>query len=137
MACDKAAEDMADYQKLALLRDQLENTLTAITPDIIIHSKNADRVANTSMISIPGYNSETMLISFDLEGIAVSAGSACSSGKVKGSRILRSMGCPDNVTCTSLRVSLGWNSTQQDVDLFITAFKKITERIKARLTQTG
>ncbi len=137
VSCDKATEDMADYQKLSILRDRMEKELRALTPDITIHGEHTERVANTSMISIPGYSSETMLISFDLEGIAVSAGSACSSGKVKGSRILRAMGCPDDVTCSSLRISLGWNSTEEDVDLFLAAYKKITDRVKARLTQAS
>jgi cysteine desulfurase len=82
------------------------------------------------MFSLPGALSETLLMSFDLEGIAVSNGSACSSGTVKSSYVLKAMNVPNETAAGSLRISTGWNTTEKDIDIFIDAFRKIYQRLK-------
>lgn len=122
--------DIAAYSKLDVLRDDLENTLLAITPTLHIFGKDAPRVANTSMFSLQGISSETQLIALDLAGICVSNGSACSSGTVKASHVLQAMGANATLAGSSLRVSLGWDTTPADIDRFATEWKKMHERVK-------
>lgn len=131
----KAVEiaDLAAYQKLAALRDRIENELTAAAPALKIFGKDAPRLANTTMFALPGASSETQLIALDLAGICVSNGSACSSGTVKASHVLKAMGVPESEAGSSLRVSLGWNTTEKDVELFISEWLKMYERVKGRL----
>ena len=111
------------------LRDILENSLCNIYNSIIIHSQNAPRVSNTTLFSLPGASSETLLIAFDLEGIALSNGSACASGSVKPSHVLKAMGADASGT---IRVSTGWASTQGDIDQFLAALEKIAARLNRK-----
>ncbi len=129
-----AALDIAGFEKLAILRDNLEQKLASIDTSIVIFGKDAPRVANTSMFALPDAASETQLIALDLAGICVSNGSACSSGTVKASHVLKAMGVPENLAQCSLRVSLGWNSTTSDIDAFVTAWEKMHARLKTRKT---
>ncbi len=95
--------------------------------------KDAPRVSNTSMFALPGAPSEMQLITLDLAGICVSNGSACSSGTVKPSHVLKAMGASDAEATASLRVSFGWNTTEKEVDFFIEQWLKMFDRIKNRL----
>lgn len=122
--------DTTANDQLALWRDRIENELSAAAPNLRIFGKDVPRVANTTMFALPGISSETQLIALDLAGICVSNGSACSSGTVKASHVLRAMGADDAVAGSSLRISLGWNNTQDDVERFITAWLKMYERVK-------
>ena len=128
----KAAEliDISGFQMLATWRDRIEQRLLSIAPDVRIFGKDVPRVANTSMFSFAGLSSETQLIALDLAGICVSNGSACSSGTVKASHVLKAMGVSESLAQSSLRVSLGWNTTEKDVDLFIAEWQKIYQRVK-------
>ena len=131
-----AAAEMADvaaFQKLAALRDKIEAALLAAAPMVKIYGQNAPRLANTSMFSLAGASSETQLIALDLAGICVSNGSACSSGTVKPSHVLKAMGATDAEATASLRVSLGWNTTEKEVDYFIAKWVEMFERVKSRL----
>ena len=132
----KAAElvDIEKYHKLGVLRDRLEKELRALAPTLKIFGFDAPRVHNTSMFSLPGASSETQLIALDLAGICVSNGSACSSGTVKPSHVLRAMGASEAEASSSLRVSLGWNSTEKDVEFFIAKWTEMYNRVKSRLT---
>lgn len=125
--------DLDGFQKLAGLRDKIENTLLAAAPMLKIYGQNVPRLANTSMFSLAGASSETQLIALDLAGICVSNGSACSSGTVKPSHVLKAMGVDDAAATSSLRVSLGWNTTEKEVDYFIAKWLEMFERIKGRL----
>lgn len=129
----KAAEiaDINEYRKLGALRDRIETALSATAP-VRIFGKDAPRVANTTMFALPGAPSETQLIALDLAGICVSNGSACASGTVKASHVLKAMGVPESEAETSLRVSLGWNTTEKDVDYFIATWTEMQTRIKGR-----
>ncbi|MGN6550891.1 MAG: cysteine desulfurase family protein [Pararhizobium sp.] len=112
------------------LRDGMEAAMLAEAPDIVIHGRSAPRLANTSFFSLPGLKAETAQIAFDLEGIAVSAGSACSSGKVGPSHVLKAMG--QDGSHGGIRVSLGGTTGEDDVDRFLDAFRTINRRRAAR-----
>ena len=133
-AAELATQDMASFQETAVLRDKIEIALQKINPAIRVFGKDTARVANTTMFAVEGVPSETQLIALDLSGICVSNGSACSSGTVTSSHVLKAMGIDDALAGTSLRVSLGWNSTEKDVDCFIQKWTEMYNRIKSRLS---
>jgi cysteine desulfurase len=110
------------------LRDTLEASLEGAT----IFGKTADRLPNTTCFAQPGLSAETLLMAFDLEGIAVSSGSACSSGKVARSHVLAAMGVGDELAKAAIRVSLGWNTTIKDIEHFTATWQRILARHKAR-----
>ena len=134
VAAELAVQDMAEFQRLSILRDKMEAVLQKIAPAIRIFGANIPRVANTTMFSLPGASSETQLIALDLAGICVSNGSACASGTVKASHVLKAMGVSDAEAGSSLRISLGWNSTEKDVDYFIQKWAEMYERVKSRVS---
>jgi cysteine desulfurase len=111
------------------LRDRLEAALEGA----VIFGKDAERLPNTTCFALPGMKAETLLMAFDLEGIAVSSGSACSSGKVAKSHVLAAMGVAPEISQGAIRVSVGWNTAQEQIDTFIAAWRKITARHKARV----
>ncbi|MDL2405741.1 cysteine desulfurase family protein [Rhizobium calliandrae] len=110
------------------LRDRLEEGMLRAAPDLIIHGKDSPRVPNTSFFTLPGLKSETGQIAFDLEGLAISAGSACSSGKVGESHVLVAMGRDPKLG--ALRISLGFSTCEEDIDRAISAFARIAGRRK-------
>lgn len=125
-----AADGLAERNaRIAALRDALESGMRTVTNDVIIHGADVERIANTSFFSLPGLKSETGQIAFDLEGIALSAGSACSSGKVGQSHVLTAMGF--DAALGGLRVSLGPGSGEADVDRFLAAFSRVVSRRRA------
>ena len=97
------------------LQQRLEATIMDVAPDAVIFSTGTERLANTTLVAMPGRESETQVMAFDLAGIAVSAGAACSSGKVKRSHVLEAMGA-GVLASSSIRISSGWDSTPSDVD---------------------
>jgi cysteine desulfurase len=133
-ACDLAARDLERFQALGTLRDKIESKLKAIAPTVKVFGEGAPRVANTSMFALPGASSETQLIALDLAGVYVSNGSACSSGTVKASHVLKAMGVPEAEASCALRVSLGWNTTEDDVECFLARWAEMYERVKNRLS---
>lgn len=115
-------------QNIQNLRDFMESSIIKSHPATIIFSKDSPRLPNTSMIAMPGVNSQTQIIKFDLEKIAVSVGSACSSGKVKPSHVLKAMGVDEQIASCAIRVSLGWNTTKDDIEKFIKVWSEIYEQ---------
>ncbi|WP_306253225.1 cysteine desulfurase family protein [Parvularcula sp. IMCC14364] len=114
------AADMQQMADLKLLRDKLETGLNAIGVEgLKIWGAATERLPNTTCFSAPGFSSETQVMAMDLAGIAVSSGSACSSGKVKASHVLTAMGASEEDAASALRVSLGWDTTEEMIDLFI------------------
>jgi cysteine desulfurase len=111
------------------LRDALEAGLKAIAPQVVIFGENADRLPNTTLFAAPGMKAETAVIAFDLEGIAVSSGAACSSGKVQPSHVLAAMGVSPALTRGAVRVSLGWATTETDVEMFLGAWRKLASAL--------
>ena len=120
-----AAQSRMDVKAL---RDRLEAELDGA----VIFGRNVERLPNTTCFALPGMNAETVLMAFDLEGVAVSSGSACSSGKVAKSHVLAAMGVAPEISGAAIRVSLGWDTTENDVEHFIAAWRKIRDRHKAR-----
>lgn len=114
----KAVEQIKIDSKVKVLRDRLESEIKAFANDAVIFGEEAERLPNTSFIAMPNATSETQLIHFDMHDIAVSAGSACSSGKIEPSHVLKAMGIDDKVAKTAIRVSLGKNSGEADIDTF-------------------
>jgi cysteine desulfurase len=118
-------ESRSHVAKTRKLRDALESSIKRIAPGIIIFGGNVDRLPNTSCIFMPGVSSETQIMKFDLKGIMISAGSACSSGKVQPSHVLRAMGIDNSVASNVIRISLGNVNTMDDVDYFVQEWEKI------------
>ena len=127
-----AAEEAAGFRdamlRMRALRHRFEMELTRLVPDAVIFGANAMRLPNTSNFAIPGLAAETALIALDLDGVAVSSGSACSSGKVKPSHVLAAMGVDEDLARGSLRVSFGWTSREDDVDAAIAALRNLVAR---------
>lgn len=109
------------------LRDRLESDAKALNNRVIVAGAAADRVANTSCLILPGVRGETQVMHMDLAGVAVSSGSACSSGKVKVSHVLGAMGYGDEEASSSIRVSLGPETTEQDIETFLAAYGRLIE----------
>lgn len=129
LAAEMASRNIPAYETLEKLRASLEAELSKIQQGVIIHSKDVDRVAGVSMFSVRGISSETMLMALDLEGIAISNGSACSSGTVKPSHVLQAMGVSEEDASCALRVSMGWDTKEADIESFLEALEKIVKRI--------
>ena len=110
------------------LRDLFESKLQEISPAVEIFSSPVERLPNTSYIALEGMKAQTTLINLDLDGIAVSTGSACSSGKVTGSRVLAEMGVSDALRACALRISFGWTSTEADITKFIETWQGLIAR---------
>lgn len=130
VACEMAAQSLARGDEIAGLRDLMQDA--AVNAGAKIWGNAATRLPGTLCLSAPGFDSATQLMSMDLAGIAVSAGSACSSGKAKASHVLTAMGASDGEASCAIRVSLGWNSTQEDADAFVREWPSAYERIKER-----
>jgi cysteine desulfurase len=116
------ASRQADAARMTALRDRLETGLKATTPQAVIFGKSVPRLPNTTLFAVPGIKAETAIISFDLNGVAVSSGSACSSGRVQASHVLAAMGVEPSLTQGAVRVSLGWTTTEGDVEYLLNAW---------------
>lgn len=127
-----AAELEAESKRLRLLRDEAEAHLRRIAPNALVIGAEAERLPNTLAFAIPGARAETALIAFDLAGIALSSGSACSSGKVKRSHVLDAMGVEPALAESVLRVSLGWMTTKEDVIRFAEACERVVGTLYKR-----
>ena len=125
-AAQAAINDLASIDRQRARRDNLEQRLAALSPDVIVIGRDADRLANTTCIALPGKTAETLLIKLDLAGIAVSAGSACSSGKVGTSHVLRAMGIDPDLARSAIRISLGAATSDDDIARFLIAWTTIT-----------
>lgn len=132
-ACAAAAgARQADAARMTQLRDRFEAGLKAISPQAVIFGQNAARLANTSLFAVAGIKAETAIIAFDLNGIAVSSGSACSSGKVQASSVLAAMAVKPALAGGAVRVSLGWATAEADVDLLLNAWKRVSSSLFKR-----
>ena len=120
-----------DAARMKGLRDQLEAGLKARTPDAVIFGADAPRLPNTTLFTVPGMKAETAVIAFDLEGVAVSSGAACSSGKVQPSHVLAAMGVDAD---KSLRPSVGWSTTPAEIEAFCGAFPEVVTALRALRT---
>lgn len=132
-AAREALAGLAEIDHVRAMRDRIEDAVIRLVSDAEIFGKAVERLANTTFFAIPGIKAETAQIAFDLAGVALSAGSACSSGKVGPSHVLKAMGFADNLG--ALRVSIGWQTSEADVEKFETALAALlsrrTDRTKA------
>jgi cysteine desulfurase len=136
VAAEIAARDLqSEAMRLARLRQACEAELIRIAPNTVIFGASVERLPNTLAFAIPGVRAETALMAFDLDGVAVSSGSACSSGKVRRSHVLEAMDVPAPLAEGALRVSLGWNSSEEDVKIFAAACERLVATLyKLRAT---
>ena len=119
-----------DAARMAALRDRVETGIKAALPNAVIFGQNAPRLPNTTLFAVPGTKAETAIIAFDLNGIAVSSGSACSSGKVQASHVLAAMGVEPILTQGAVRVSLGWSTTERDIENLLNALTKVVSSLR-------
>jgi len=124
-------EQQALAARLRELRDELERRLLAIVPDAVINGWQAERAPHISNVSIPGTDSEALLMHLDLAGIACSSGSACSTGSVEPSHVLTAMGVPRELGIAALRFSFGKDSTIEDVDAVAGALPRVVEKVRS------
>jgi len=117
-----------DAERLQNLRGRLEAGL-ARTPGMILLAADVPRLPNTTLFTVPGLKAETAVIGFDLGGIAVSSGSACSSGKVQPSHVLAAMGFGRELAEGAVRLSLGWSTSEADIDLALEAWRKLADAL--------
>jgi cysteine desulfurase len=130
-ACKITAEKISDYKNIEKLRNQLEEKIKEIGGnDVMIFSDTVSRLPNTSYIATRGCDSQTQLINFDLNGICVSAGPACSSGTSTESRILKSMGIAPEFSTAAIRVSLGLKTTSDEIEKFVEVWKNFYQKTK-------
>jgi len=126
-----AALGVIDFAALAPVRDGFETMLLEKLPDATIFSGDVERIPNTSMLSLPGMDGETLLMQLDLAGFAVASGSACSSGKRDPSHVLMAMGLAQDAARSSIRVSFGPGSSMADAEALVRELVKIRQRLQA------
>ncbi len=126
-----AAEQPSLAARLGELRDELERRLLAIVPDAVINGWQGERAPHISNVSIPGTDSEALLMHLDLAGIACSSGSACSTGTVEPSHVLTAMGLPRDLGVAALRFSFGKDSTIEDVEAVTAALPRVVEKVRS------
>ena len=119
-----------DSESIFQLSETLEQGLKELREDVVIFGKTVERAGNVTNFAVPGLTASVATMGLDLEGIAISSGSACSSGKVGRSHVLTAMGVAPDLADCGLRVSLGWSSDLNDVNAFLSAFAKVLERHK-------
>lgn len=127
-----AVAELDGFAALARLRDAMESRIRAACPLVRIFGEGAPRLPNTSCLTMPGVPAETQIMGFDLAGIAVSSGSACSSGKVAASHVLAALGVDRAEAETALRVSLGWTTRPGDIERFVEAWITLRQRAARR-----
>ena len=126
-----------EVARLATLRDRIETGIKAIAPQAVIFGESVLRLPNTTLFAVPGMKAETAIIAFDLKGIAVSSGSACSSGKVQPTHVLAAMGVEPALAQGAVRVSLGWSTTERDVEKLLDALTNVSSSLLKRHTISG
>jgi cysteine desulfurase len=125
-----AAKLGPDGARIAALRNRLEEGILAGVRGTMVNGAREPRVPNTTNISFEGIEAESLLIALDLEGIAVSTGSACSSGTLEPSHVLRAMGLPTHRTQNSIRISLGSGNTDAEADYFLEKLPAVVEKLR-------
>jgi len=135
-AAHALADGEGERARIAHLRDHFEAALKQTAPETVIFGVKQARLCSTSCFAIPGLTAETALIGLDLDGVMVSSGSTCSSGKVAVSHVLTAMGVEEGIAACALRASFGWSSTMDDVNAAVASLAKLRERIRRPKRQT-
>ena len=136
-AAAAVAAHQADAPRMAAQRERIESAIKATLPQAVIFGQNAPRLPNTTLFAVPGMKAETAIIAFDLNGVAVSSGSACSSGKVQASHVLAAMGVEPALAQGAVRVSLGWSTTERDIENLLAALTKVVSSLRKRHENAG
>ena len=131
-AAEASKPDAAELARLRGLRDRIEACVLGAFPDAVVFGAGAERLVNTTCLAMPGLSAETLLIALDLAGLAISSGSACSSGKVRPSHVLAAMGVEAQLSKGALRISFGYSTRESDVETFCETFEKTVRNIRAR-----
>jgi cysteine desulfurase len=131
-AAESALAGLADYDRVRRLRDGLEAAALDAVPEALVIGAAVPRLPNTTALALPGLAAETQVIALDLDGVMVSAGAACSSGKVGPSHVLDAMGLPPGIAGCTIRISLGWTTTVADIDHFLNAWTALARRATRR-----
>ena len=129
-AASAAMANAAAWAAVALLRERAEGRLAALAPEAVIYAATAPRLPNTICISMPGVPASTQVMALDLAGVMVSAGAACSSGKVRRSHVLDAMGVPEREAECAIRISLGWRTTTAEIDHLVEAWGALYARTR-------
>ncbi len=127
----------ADAPRIAALRNRLEAGLLTALPGAVVNGAGAPRLPGTLSLTIPGADAEALLIALDLDGVCASAGSACHSGSAKPSSVLAAMGLTDAEARATLRLSLGWSSTDEDVDRALELVPRLAAQVRAAIPALG
>ncbi|MBO6816564.1 MAG: cysteine desulfurase [Rhizobiaceae bacterium] len=137
-ACEWHAKNMTKKVMISGFRDSIEEQIVTISQETgnrngppVFFGKTTKRLGNTSCFAVPGIRAETALMALDLDGVSLSSGSACSSGKVKTSHVLAAMGAGNDELEGALRLSLGWESDGEDAERFLKAWNKLASRLAA------
>ena len=131
-AAEAAAAGLAEYERVRRLRDRIEEAALTAVPGAFVVGAAVPRLPNTSALALPGIAAETQIIALDLDGVMVSAGAACSSGKVGPSHVLAAMDTPLGIAAATIRVSLGWTTTEDDINHFLDSYAALARRIVRR-----
>jgi cysteine desulfurase len=131
-AARDVVKDTAERASIGKLRDYFEKMLKAAIPGTLVFGEKSQRLCSTSNVALRGLASENIVIALDLDGVLVSSGSSCSSGKITPSHVLSAMGVEENLAGASLRVSFGWNSTREDADAVVASLVRLHNRVLAR-----
>jgi cysteine desulfurase len=118
-------------RRLSALQDRLESGLRQRIPDLVIHGEAAQRVPSITTVSVRAADAEALLLSLDLEGIAASSGSACSSGAFEASSVLTAMGVTPELARASIRLSMGHRTTREEIDRVLAIFPAVVERVRS------
>jgi cysteine desulfurase len=127
-----AAARIAEYDRVHELHDRLEDAIRHEVPEAVIFGAEAPRLPNTTAVALPGIPAETQVIALDLEWVMVSAGAACSSGKVRPSHVLEAMGMGPELAGSAIRVSLGWETSEYDIERFLEVWTGFYRRQRGR-----
>lgn len=131
-AARAAVVDIAKTHSWSELRDRIAEVVQASCPQVSFFAADVARLPQTLCLAIHGIPAETLVIALDLAGVAVSSGSACSSGKVAPSHVLAAMGVESGVAQTAIRISMGWDSNESDLDVFSNAWANVLDRVQPR-----
>jgi cysteine desulfurase len=133
-ACAAARRELPDEsRRLLALRERLESGLRELAPGVRVHGDGVPRLPNTVNVAFPGVSGETLVIALDLAGFAVSTGSACASGAVTPSHVIRAMGYDDREARGAVRISMGWSTTGDTIERFLS----VVPPLLARATMAG
>lgn len=137
VAASRIDDHLSRMATVATLRDAAQRRLLALAPEARVFGGAAPRLPNTLCIEMPGVKAETQIVALDLAGVAVSAGAACSSGKLRPSSVLQAMGVDDAAAANAIRVSFGWDSDASDVEKLVAGWGALWARAGERQPASG